>query len=173
MNSWNTWLRKNWTKAEPAMKASLKKAFGRPQYTDEFEDIIQQFVTYLLGKEEGSYEERPLESNIYLLCNWCVLRGQAMRARKIRHAEVSLEGIEVMAEGSLDDALVERDREKEVNRLVGLVEGHFSMRDFNIWQGHLKGLPHGNIAKSNKVSVNVVNTVARNVKQFLMEEMGN
>lgn len=173
MNSWNTWLRKNWTKAEPAMKASLRKAFGRPQYTDEYDDIIQQFVTYLLGKEEGCYEERSFDSNLYLICNWCVLRGQAMRARKIHHAEVSLEGIEVMAEGSLEDAFVERDREKEVSRLVNLVKGHVSMRDFDIWQRHLKGTPHGDIAKSHKVNVCVVNTVARNVKRFLMEEMGN
>lgn len=173
MNSWNTWLKKNWTKAEPAMKTSLKRAFGHPWYTDEFDDIIQQFVTYLLGKEEGSYEERGFESNLYLICNWCVLRGQAMRARRVRHSEVPLEGVEVMAEGSLDDALVERDREKEINRLVGLVKAHFSMRDYGIWQGHMAGIPHGNIAILHEVSVNAVNSVVRNVKHFLLEEVGN
>lgn len=172
MNSWNKWLGKNWKTVEPRMKAALKARFKQPLYTDEFDDIIQQFVTYLLTRDDSPYEDKSDESTSYLVCQWVVRRGIAMRTKEDRYEALPDDfDMEDPCEESLGE-------EENVKQRIALCEKVLQKRcshplTMDVWKLYRKGISEITIAKRLMMSYPAVTSIVRNIKGILRAEFPN
>lgn len=167
--TWAIWIQKHWKEMEPAMRKALRDAFGKPLYTDEFDDITQEFVAYLLTRTDPDpFEGEFGESQKYLLCQWVVRRGMTMRAKE-DHYEALPDDFDMEAPDEEDPD--EEETTQRIARCERVLQKKCSHPlTMGAWELCKEGVGCIEIAERLGVSYPTVTTLVRNIKRILREE---
>ena len=184
-NAWGKWIGRHWKELEPEMKKALTKAFKHPLYAGEFEDIIQEFVAYLLTRstdrtpDEWDAGAKPWGSQVYLVAHWCVKRGVAIRSTDTRRKEsldASVNDVELddlcMCEGAQYPESYYEETQELLARCEATLQGHnYGARFFEVWELWKKGIPFIEMAETMGVTPATVNSIVKNAKLTLRKEL--
>lgn len=175
-NSWGKWIEKNWMVIEPEMQKVLRRTFKTPLYKGEFDDIIQEFVAYLLTRSDDTicdWIDHPekFASHVYLIAHWCLNRGISMRATAARQREVNLDTAYDVEDSSEPDSSYEEALELIARCERILRKSNHNPRFFQIWGMWKEGIPFVEMAERLRVPTSTVNSTVKRMKDILREEL--
>lgn len=177
---WGAWLQRNWKEAESRMKMALRKYLDVPRYAGEFDDIVQEFVTYSLSKPEAFAQLMERRDNQILdtLSLWCVRRGKSMR--RAEDTRTALQADEELLYGVVDDdpdlnpeqILLEKEEADRRTAVVADIPKFLNARWYRLWQMYLENQPLDAIAEELNMTRTTVMATLWKVKQAIREQIG-